>query len=79
MGDRPGLSHGFATLAPLDTGKEPFAPAADPPVGRPVSGVDLMSTVKEPLVNGAKKPVPADAGRTLLSVLRDDLGSTGAK
>jgi nicotinate dehydrogenase subunit A len=38
-----------------------------------------MSTVKELLVNGAKKPVAADAERSLLSVLRDDLGLTGAK
>ena len=33
-----------------------------------------MPTVKELLVNGAKKPVAADAERSLLSVLRDDLG-----
>lgn len=38
-----------------------------------------MSTVKELHVNGAKKPVTADAERSLLSVLRDDLGLTGAK
>jgi len=35
--------------------------------------------VKELLVNGARKLVAADAGRSLLSVLRDDLGLTGAK
>ncbi|HEX3149520.1 MAG TPA: (2Fe-2S)-binding protein [Gemmataceae bacterium] len=38
-----------------------------------------MPTVKELNVNGAKKPVDADAERSLLSVLRDDLGLTGAK
>jgi aerobic-type carbon monoxide dehydrogenase small subunit (CoxS/CutS family) len=38
-----------------------------------------MSIVKELLVNGAKKPINADADRSLLSVLRDDLGLTGAK
>ena len=38
-----------------------------------------MPIVKELLVNGAKKPVEADAERSLLSVLRDDLGLTGAK
>jgi len=38
-----------------------------------------MSIVRELLVNGVKKPVEADADRSLLSVLRDDLGLTGAK
>jgi len=38
-----------------------------------------MPIVKELLVNGAKKPVDADGERSLLSVLRDDLGLTGAK
>jgi len=38
-----------------------------------------MSTVQELNINGAKKPVTADAERSLLSVLRDDLGLTGAK
>jgi aerobic-type carbon monoxide dehydrogenase small subunit (CoxS/CutS family) len=38
-----------------------------------------MPTVQELHVNGAKKPVNADAERSLLSVLRDDLGLTGAK
>ena len=38
-----------------------------------------MPIVKELLINGAKKPVEADAERSLLSVLRDDLGLTGAK
>ena len=74
-----GVSHGFPRIARLDSGKEPFAPAADLPVGCPLSGVVLMPTVKELLVNGAKKPVEADAERSLLSVLRDDLGLTGAK
>jgi aerobic-type carbon monoxide dehydrogenase small subunit (CoxS/CutS family) len=38
-----------------------------------------MPAVKELHVNGATRPVEADPGRTLLSVLRDDLGLTGAK
>jgi aerobic-type carbon monoxide dehydrogenase small subunit (CoxS/CutS family) len=38
-----------------------------------------MSAVHELHVNGAARPVAADAGRTLLSVLRDDLELTGAK
>jgi aerobic-type carbon monoxide dehydrogenase small subunit (CoxS/CutS family) len=35
--------------------------------------------VKELNVNGVKKSIDADPDRTLLSVLRDDLGLTGAK
>ena len=38
-----------------------------------------MPAVKELHVNGSAKPVDADPARTLLSVLRDDLGLTGAK
>jgi aerobic-type carbon monoxide dehydrogenase small subunit (CoxS/CutS family) len=38
-----------------------------------------MPAVKELLVNGVKKPVDANTDRTLLSVLRDDLGLTGSK
>lgn len=38
-----------------------------------------MPTVKELNINGAKKPIDADRERSLLSVLRDDLGLTGAK
>jgi aerobic-type carbon monoxide dehydrogenase small subunit (CoxS/CutS family) len=38
-----------------------------------------MPAVKELHVNGAKQPLPADPGRSLLSVLRDDLGLTGCK
>jgi acetyl esterase/lipase len=38
-----------------------------------------MPTVSELLVNGAKHRVGADADRTLLSVLRDDLNLTGCK
>jgi aerobic-type carbon monoxide dehydrogenase small subunit (CoxS/CutS family) len=38
-----------------------------------------MSVVKALHVNGAARPVEADPARTLLSVLRDDLGLTGAK
>jgi nicotinate dehydrogenase subunit A len=38
-----------------------------------------MSQVKEMTINGAKRPVDAHPDRTLLSVLRDDLGLTGAK
>jgi aerobic-type carbon monoxide dehydrogenase small subunit (CoxS/CutS family) len=38
-----------------------------------------MPSIKELDVNGTKRPVEADAERSLLSVLRDDLGLTGAK
>jgi len=38
-----------------------------------------MPAIKELNVNGAKRSVDADSDRTLLSVLRDDLGLTGAK
>jgi aerobic-type carbon monoxide dehydrogenase small subunit (CoxS/CutS family) len=38
-----------------------------------------MPTIKELHVNGAKRPVAADAERSLLSVLRDDLDLTGCK
>ena len=38
-----------------------------------------MPAVKELQINGAAAAVEADSERTLLSVLRDDLGLTGAK
>jgi aerobic-type carbon monoxide dehydrogenase small subunit (CoxS/CutS family) len=38
-----------------------------------------MPTVKELHVNGARRMIDADARRTLLSVLRDDLDLTGSK
>ena len=38
-----------------------------------------MPTVKELHVNGSRRRVEADAGRSLLSVLRDDLELTGCK
>jgi aerobic-type carbon monoxide dehydrogenase small subunit (CoxS/CutS family) len=38
-----------------------------------------MPTIKELHVNGVKRPLDADAERTLLSVLRDDLDLTGCK
>src|SRR5438445_11343174 len=38
-----------------------------------------MPKVTELLVNGSKRRVDADADRTLLSVLRDDLDLTGSK
>jgi aerobic-type carbon monoxide dehydrogenase small subunit (CoxS/CutS family) len=38
-----------------------------------------MAVVKELHVNGSARPVEADSARSLLSVLRDDLGLTGAK
>jgi aerobic-type carbon monoxide dehydrogenase small subunit (CoxS/CutS family) len=38
-----------------------------------------MPTIKELHVNGSRRPLDADAGRTLLSVLRDDLDLTGCK
>jgi aerobic-type carbon monoxide dehydrogenase small subunit (CoxS/CutS family) len=38
-----------------------------------------MPTIKELHVNGARRPVAADAERSLLSVLRDDLDLTGCK
>jgi aerobic-type carbon monoxide dehydrogenase small subunit (CoxS/CutS family) len=38
-----------------------------------------MATIKELTVNGTKRAVSADADRSLLSVLRDDLDLTGCK
>src|ERR1700722_20792371 len=38
-----------------------------------------MATIKELHVNGIRRPLDADAERSLLSVLRDDLDLTGAK
>src|SRR6476659_3120621 len=38
-----------------------------------------MATVKHLHVNGARRALDADADRTLLSVLRDDLDLTGCK
>jgi nicotinate dehydrogenase subunit A len=38
-----------------------------------------MTTVTELSVNGARRRVEADGERSLLSVLRDDLGLTGSK
>ena len=38
-----------------------------------------MATIKELQVNGARRAVEADADRSLLSVLRDDLDLTGCK
>ena len=38
-----------------------------------------MATVKQLHVNGARRDLDADAERTLLSVLRDDLDLTGSK
>jgi aerobic-type carbon monoxide dehydrogenase small subunit (CoxS/CutS family) len=38
-----------------------------------------MPTIKELNVNGMKRPIDADADRSLLSVLRDDLELTGSK
>src|ERR1700683_502213 len=38
-----------------------------------------MATVTELHVNGARRGIDADAERTLLSVLRDDLDLTGCK
>ena len=38
-----------------------------------------MPTIKELHVNGSKRPIDADAERSLLSVLRDDLDLTGCK
>jgi aerobic-type carbon monoxide dehydrogenase small subunit (CoxS/CutS family) len=38
-----------------------------------------MPTVKELHVNGSRRAIDADAGRSLLSVLRDDLDLTGSK
>jgi aerobic-type carbon monoxide dehydrogenase small subunit (CoxS/CutS family) len=39
----------------------------------------IMPTIKELHVNGSKHPVNTAAERSLLSVLRDDLGLTGSK
>src|SRR5207253_11232413 len=38
-----------------------------------------MAVVKDLHVNGSARPLEADPARSLLSVLRDDLGLTGAK
>jgi aerobic-type carbon monoxide dehydrogenase small subunit (CoxS/CutS family) len=38
-----------------------------------------MPRIKELQINGAKKAIDADGDRSLLSVLRDDLGLTGCK
>jgi aerobic-type carbon monoxide dehydrogenase small subunit (CoxS/CutS family) len=38
-----------------------------------------MDKIKELHVNGAKRAIDADGDRSLLGVLRDDLGLTGAK
>jgi aerobic-type carbon monoxide dehydrogenase small subunit (CoxS/CutS family) len=38
-----------------------------------------MPTMKELHVNGSRQPIDADAERSLLSVLRDDLDLTGSK
>jgi aerobic-type carbon monoxide dehydrogenase small subunit (CoxS/CutS family) len=38
-----------------------------------------MSAITELLVNGTRHRIQADAGRSLLSVLRDDLDLTGSK
>ena len=38
-----------------------------------------MATIKELTVNGAQRAIAADADRSLLSVLRDDLDLTGSK
>src|SRR5436309_15016490 len=38
-----------------------------------------MPKIQELHVNGAKRAIDADGERTLLSVLRDDLGLTGSK
>jgi aerobic-type carbon monoxide dehydrogenase small subunit (CoxS/CutS family) len=38
-----------------------------------------MATIKELRVNGSRHPIDADAERSLLSVLRDDLDLTGSK
>src|SRR5947208_8037110 len=39
----------------------------------------IMATIKELHVNGSRRAVDADAERSLLSVLRDDLDLTGSK
>src|SRR3990170_5547177 len=38
-----------------------------------------MPRITELLVNGVRRTIDADAGRSLLSVLRDDLDLTGSK
>ena len=38
-----------------------------------------MATITELQLNGARRPIDADAERPLLSVLRDDLDLTGSK
>src|SRR6266700_2678 len=44
-----------------------------------ILGDVLMPTIKELTVNGGRRAVDADAERSLLSVLRDDLDLTGSK
>jgi aerobic-type carbon monoxide dehydrogenase small subunit (CoxS/CutS family) len=39
----------------------------------------MPTTIKELHVNGARRPIDADADRSLLSVLRDDLDLVGCK
>src|SRR5207247_10932327 len=60
-----------------------FSSNSPPPRGTVVAGSlreePAMANVTELNVNGQKKPIDADGGRTLLSVLRDDLGLTGSK
>src|SRR6266851_4873316 len=64
------FSHGILTARRLPSCR----------VRRPLfSGGHSMPTVKELNVNGGKRAVDADAERTLLSVLRDDLDLTGCK
>src|SRR6266566_1298198 len=44
-----------------------------------ILGDVLMPTIKELTVNGGRRAVDADAERSLLGVLRDDLDLTGSK
>jgi aerobic-type carbon monoxide dehydrogenase small subunit (CoxS/CutS family) len=51
----------------------------DPSRGLPGEGIAMRSVVTELRVNGASRAVRADADRSLLSVLREELDLTGAK
>jgi aerobic-type carbon monoxide dehydrogenase small subunit (CoxS/CutS family) len=55
-----------------------FGTAVPPDLPGPEGG-DHMARITELEVNGARHRVDADADRSLLSVLRDDLDLTGAK
>jgi aerobic-type carbon monoxide dehydrogenase small subunit (CoxS/CutS family) len=54
-------------------------PIAETHLQETVSRGEAMPDIKELHINGARRPIDADAERSLLSVLRDDLDLTGCK